>query len=198
MKKVIASAMTIILILSFGTAAKAQHYVKHGESLSEIAKLYNMSLEDIIDLNPHMENPDLIHPNDYIIIRSKNEPKKDMVAYAQSLQDVTTYVYGGNNFPYQVDCSAWVQGIFKKFGVDLPRVSKDQAKTGTPVTFEELQLGDLMFFSTRPDKVITHVAIYMGDDLWISNLNENKDVEIMTNWGSWTQKYFLWGARYKL
>jgi LysM repeat protein len=197
-KKIIASAMTIILILSFGTAAKAQHYVKHGESLSEIAKLYNMSLEDIIDLNPHMENPDLIHPNDYIIIRSKNEPKKDMVAYAQSLQDVTTYVYGGNNFPYQVDCSAWVQGIFKKFGVDLPRVSKDQAKTGTPVTFEELQLGDLMFFSTRPDKVITHVAIYMGDDLWISNLNENKDVEIMTNWGSWTQKYFLWGARYKL
>jgi cell wall-associated NlpC family hydrolase len=198
MKKVIASVVAIILSLGFGTAAQAQHYVKSGESLSKIAKQYNMSLQDIIDLNPHMEDPDLIHPNDYIIIRSKNEPKKDMVAYAQSLQDITTYVYGGNNFPYQVDCSAWVQGIFKKFGVDLPRVSRDQAKTGTPVTFEELQLGDLMFFSTRPDKVITHVSIYLGDDLWISNLNENKDVEIMTNWGSWTQKFFLWGARYEM
>ena len=198
MKKITATIMTFILLFAFSSAASAQHYVKSGETMSSIAKIYNMNLQDIIDLNPHMENPDLIHPNDYIIIRSKTETKKDMVAYAQSLQDVTTYVYGGNNFPYQVDCSAWVQGIFKKFGVDLPRVSRDQAKTGTPVTFKQLQLGDLMFFSTRPDKVITHVAIYMGDDLWISNLNENKDVEIMTNWGSWTQKYFLWGARYEI
>ena len=192
MKKIAASALATILLLGFGTAAQAQHYVKQGESLSKIAQIYNMSLEDIIDLNPHMEDPDLIHPNDYIIIRSKNEVKKDMVAYAQSLQDVTTYVYGGNNFPYQVDCSAWVQGIFKKFNIDLPRVSRDQAKTGVPVSFEELQLGDLMFFSTHPDKkTITHVSIYMGDDLWISNLNENKDVEIMTNWGSMDTKIFL-------
>lgn len=187
------------MVLGVATTVQAQHYVQPGESLSKIAKLYNMSLDDIIDLNPHMENPDMIHPNDYIIIRSKNEVKKDMVAYAQSLQDITTYVYGGNNFPYQVDCSAWIQGIFKKFGVDLPRVSRDQAKTGVPVSFEELQLGDLMFFSTHADKkTITHVALYMGQDLWISNLNESKDVEIMTNWGSWTQKYFLWGARYKM
>ena len=198
MNKIAAIAVMIMVIFGFGPIASAQHYVKSGESLSQIAKAYNMSLKDIIDLNPHMENPDLIHPNDYIIIRSKTETKKDMVAYAQSLQDVTTYVYGGNNFPYQVDCSAWVQGIFKKFGVELPRVSRDQAKTGTPVTFKQLQLGDLMYFSTRADKVITHVAIYMGDDLWISNLNANKDVEIMTNWGSWTQKYFLWGARYEM
>ena len=198
MKKVVVSALTIFLTLGIGTAAQAQHYVKSGESLSKIAKMYNMSLQDIISLNPHMQNPNLIHPNDYIIIRSKNEPKKDMVAYAQSLQDVTTYVYGGNNFPYEVDCSAWAKGIFKKFGIELPRVSRDQAKTGTPVTFSELQLGDLMFFSTREDKVITHTGIYLGNDLWISNLNEKKDVEIMTNWGSWTQKFFLWGARYEL
>jgi cell wall-associated NlpC family hydrolase len=55
-----------------------------------------------------------------------------------------------------------------------------------------------MFFSTRDDKVITHTGIYMGNDYWISNLNEKKDVEILSTWGSWAQDYFLWGARHKM
>ena len=45
--------------------------------------------------------------------------------------------------------------------------------------FQELQLGDLMFFSTRKDKSITHVGIYMGNDYWISNLNEESNVKIL-------------------
>ena len=55
-----------------------------------------------------------------------------------------------------------------------------------------------MFFSTRADKVITHTGIYMGNDYWISNLNEKKDVEIMSTWNTWTKNYFLWGARHEL
>jgi cell wall-associated NlpC family hydrolase len=157
-----------------------------------------MTLKDLLSLNPHIANPNIIKPNDYIIIRSKTEPKKDLIDYARSLQGVTTYVYGGQNFPTSTDCSGWAQGIFKKFGVDLPRVSRDQAKTGKPVAFKDLQIGDLMFFSTRSDKVITHTGIYMGNDYWISNLNERKDVQIMSNFNTWTQKYFLWGARYEI
>jgi cell wall-associated NlpC family hydrolase len=56
----------------------------------------------------------------------------------------------------------------------------------------------LMFFSTRADKVVSHVGIYMGNDYFISNLNEEKDVEILSSWGTWAQKFFLWGARHKL
>ena len=198
MKKIVAAAMAAVFVFGAATAASAQHYVKSGETFSLIAKNYNMSLKDLISLNPHIDNPNMIHPNDYIIIRSKSEPQKDLVDYARSLQSVTAYSYGGNNFPYEVDCSAWAKGIYKKFGVDLPRVSRDQAKTGKPVAFKDLQIGDLMFFSTRADKVITHTGIYMGNDYWISNLNEKKDVEILSTWGSWAQKYFLWGARHEI
>jgi hypothetical protein len=197
-KKIATSMLAAFLILGIANAAHAQHYVKPGDSLSKIAKENNMSLKDIISLNPHMENPNLIHVGDYIIIRSKTETKKDLVDYARSLQDVTAYSYGAQNFPTSTDCSGWVQGIYKKFGVNLPRVSRDQAKTGQSIKFKELQLGDLMFFSTRADKTITHVGIYMGNDYWISNLNEKNDVEILSNWGSWSQKYFMWGARHKL
>jgi cell wall-associated NlpC family hydrolase len=197
-KKITVSIITFFVVFGIATGASAQHYVKPGDSMSKIAKTYNMTLKDLISLNPHIANPNIIKPNDYIIIRSKTEPQKDLVDYARSLQDITTYVYGGQRFPNETDCSGWAQGVFKKFGVNLPRVSRDQAKTGKPVKFEELQIGDLMFFSTRTDKTITHTGIYMGNDYWISNLNEKKDVEIMSTWNTWTQKYFLWGARHEI
>jgi cell wall-associated NlpC family hydrolase len=197
-KKITVSIITFFVVFGIATGVSAQHYVKPGDSMSKIAKTYNMTLKDLLSLNPHIANPNIIKPNDYIIIRSKTEPKKDLIDYARSLQGVTTYVYGGQNFPTSTDCSGWAQGIFKKFGVDLPRVSRDQAKTGKPVAFKDLQIGDLMFFSTRSDKVITHTGIYMGNDYWISNLNERKDVQIMSNFNTWTQKYFLWGARYEI
>jgi LysM repeat protein len=198
MKKIIIPFVAFLVVFGIGTKANAQHYVEKGESLSMIAKEYGMTLADLISLNPHIENPNVIHPTDYIIVRTKTEPQKDLVDYARSLQSVTAYSYGGQNPPYTTDCSGWAQFVFKKFGVDLPRVSRDQAKTGQPVTFKELQIGDLMFFSTRADKVITHTGIYMGNDYWISNLNEKKDVEILSTWGSWAQKYFLWGARHEI
>lgn len=197
-KKMIIPFFALLLMISFGSSASAQHYVEKGETLSKIAKTYGMTLKDIISLNPHIENPNVIHLNDYVIVRTKTEPQKDLIDYARSTQSVTAYVYGGQKFPTETDCSGWAQGVFKKFGVDLPRVSRDQAKTGKNVTFQQLQIGDLMFFSTRADKVITHTGIYMGNDYWISNLNEKKDVEILSTWGSWAQKYFLWGTRHEI
>ncbi len=198
MKKIMIPFFALFLMIAFESSASAQHYVEKGETLSKIAKTYGMTLKDIISLNPHIGNPNKIQPNDYIIIRTKTEPQKDLIDYARSTQSVTAYVYGGQKFPTETDCSGWAQGVFKKFGVDLPRVSRDQAKTGTNVKFQDLQIGDLMFFSTRADKVITHTGIYMGNDYWISNLNEKKDVEILSTWGSWAQKYFLWGTRHEI
>jgi LysM repeat protein len=197
-KKIIVPFLALCMVFGIGSQAHAQHYVKSGESLSKIAKEHGMSLKDLISLNPHIENPNIIHVNDYIVIRSQTEKQKDLVDYARSIQSVTAYKYGGQNAPYETDCSGWAQHVYKKFGVNLPRVSRDQAKTGTPIKFQDLQIGDLMFFSTRQDKVISHVGIYMGNDYFISNLNEVKDVEIMSSWGSWAQKYFMWGARHKL
>ncbi len=198
MKKIVATLLVAFFVFLTATTVNAQHYVKQGDTFYTIAKKYNMSLADLISLNPHIVNPNKIRPGDYIIIRTKNKKQEDLVAYARSLQSVTDYVYGGNTPPYSTDCSGWTQHIFKKFGVNLPRVSKEQARTGLPVTFQQLKIGDLMFFSTRADKVITHVGIYMGNDYWISNLNAEKDVQILSTWGSWSQKYFLWGARQAL
>ena len=194
MKKAIVLITTcFFMTMIFAQNGSAQHYVEKGETMYKIAKTYDMNLNDLIDLNPHIDNPNWIKPHDYIIIRSGTEPQKDLVDYARSLQDVTAYNYGGQNFPYETDCSGWAQGVYKKFGVDLPRVSRDQAKVGKHVTFKQLQIGDLMFFSTRPDKVITHTGIYMGNDYWISNLKREKRCGNFIYMGSMGARLFLMG-----
>lgn len=199
MKKIIASAFALMMVFGIGTAAHAQHYVTKGETLYKISQEYKMNLKDLISLNPHIENPNRIKVGDYIIIRSGTETQKDLVDYARSTQSVTAYVYGGQNAPFETDCSGWAKHIFAKFGITIPRVSRDQAKDpqAKPVEFKDLQIGDLMFFSTRADKTPTHTGIFMGNDFWISNLNAEKDVEILSSFGTWTQKYFLYGKRYK-
>ena len=197
-KQVFTTLFALAAVFTFSSAASAQHYVEKGETMYKIAQEYKMSVKDLISLNNHIKDPNRIKPGDYIVIRSGVETAADLTDYAKSLQYVTAYKYGGQNAPYETDCSGWAQHVYKKFGVNLPRVSRDQAKTGTPVKFENLQIGDLMFFSTRPDKQITHTGIYLGNDFWISNLNEEKDVEILSTWGKWSREHFLWGARHKL
>lgn len=197
-KQIVGTLAALAAVFTFSNAASAQHYVEKGETMYKIAKEYNMNVKDLISLNKHIANPNIIKPGDYIVIRSGVETAADLVDYAKSLQSVTAYVYGGQNAPYETDCSGWAQHVYKKFGVNLPRVSRDQAKTGTPVKFENLQVGDLMFFSTAADNHITHVGIYMGNDYWISNLNAEKDVEIFSTWGKWSREHFKYGARHKL
>jgi cell wall-associated NlpC family hydrolase len=194
LKKLVGLYIAAFLIFGGSTLANAQHIVQKGDNMYKIAKQHNMNLNDLIKLNPQHPNPNKIHIGDYIITRDGSKATQ-LIEYARSLQDVTTYVYGGQQAPFKTDCSGWVQYIYKKFGVTLPRVSRDQAKIGTPVKFANMQKGDLMYFSTRADKVITHVGVYMGENYWISNLNTDKDVEIFTTWGAWTQKYFLYAKR---
>lgn len=197
MKKIII-AFSLLFCLNFASNASAEYYVQSGDTMAKIAQNYGMKLRDLISLNPQHPNPALIHVGDFIVVREKSKVKVNLVEYARSLQDITAYQYGGNNFPYEVDCSAWTQGVFKKFGQDLPRTSGEQAKTGAVVPFKDLDIGDLMFFSTRPDKKVTHVGLYMGNGYWISNLNKKSNVKILSTWGKWTQENFLWGTRYKL
>lgn len=64
------------------------------------------------------------------------------------------------------DCSSFTQYVFGKFGITLPRISKDQAEEGYAVSKSNLKKGDLIFFSvpSRTGSSIGHVAIYAGNN----------------------------------
>lgn len=78
----------------------------------------------------------------------------------------TPYVYGGETPEEGFDCSGFVQYVYSQFGYKLNRTSEDQYENGTYVPYDELQVGDLVFFS-RSGKVIGHVGIYVGDGYFI-------------------------------
>jgi cell wall-associated NlpC family hydrolase len=73
------------------------------------------------------------------------------------------YVWGGSSPAEGFDCSGFVQYVYARNGIRLPRVSRDQARAGRGVTpsFSNLQEGDLLFFASNG--VIDHVAIYAGN-----------------------------------
>ncbi|HVF08534.1 MAG TPA: NlpC/P60 family protein, partial [Actinomycetota bacterium] len=61
-------------------------------------------------------------------------------------------------------CSGLVQTTFALHGVQLPRDAWMQASAGVPGDPNPLAAreGDLLFFSDRADRHITHVAISLG------------------------------------
>jgi len=199
MKKVLIMVAIAAFFILPTTAVKAQYYVKSGDTMWKIAKNHNMFYSDLLRLNPHIENPNMIYPKQFLTVR-EGDKATQIVDYALALQPVTKYVYGAEHFdskPYKADCSAWTQHIYEKFGVVLPRVSWEQAQAGEPVPFENLEKGDLMFFGEngRVSHVGIYMGIYKGQPSWISNLGTGQDVKIFTTKGSWTQKNFLYGGR---
>jgi cell wall-associated NlpC family hydrolase len=75
------------------------------------------------------------------------------------------YVYGGETPRGGFDCSGFVQYVFGRHGVVLPRTSRQQAGAGRALsrTIAALKPGDLMLFSSKGGRV-DHVAIYAGDN----------------------------------
>ena len=90
------------------------------------------------------------------------------------------YVWGGTSLGSGVDCSGFVQQIFKIYGVKLPRTSRDQAKVGTAVSSGNKKVGDLIFYANSSG-VIDHVAIYIGNNQIVHAANSKSGIKI-NNW----------------
>lgn len=85
------------------------------------------------------------------------------------------YKYGASSYnaPREFDCSSFVQYLYKRIGIDLPRSALLQAHFGRKVNLEKdnLEIGDLVFIKGRwghynPEFIsgIGHVAMYIGSN----------------------------------
>jgi len=108
--------------------------------------------------------------------KSTRRPSAENIERAGRLFIGRPYLWGGNS-PKGFDCSGFTRFVFFLNGVELNRNASQQALQGraVPITadFAHLKKGDLLFFGRRardssPD-MVTHVAIYLGDKLFIQS-----------------------------
>lgn len=94
--------------------------------------------------------------------RDEQEPSAELVKQLTAKWLNAPYLWGGRT-PLGVDCSGFVQVIYKLMGIDLPRDAWQQAQEGNPVKkINEAQAGDLAFFDNKED--IVHVGILLGNE----------------------------------
>jgi cell wall-associated NlpC family hydrolase len=100
----------------------------------------------------------------------------------------TPYVWGGSG-PGGFDCSGLVQYAFAQVGVSLPHSSSMQYGYGVPVSRDQLETGDLVFFDG-----LGHVGIYIGDGQFVHSPHTGDVVKISSIYDSWYAATWV-GAR---
>ena len=187
-------------------AAPKTYAVKKGDTIYGIARKFNKDAGELIEINgieaeilhPGMKillerEEDQMEAKTYEAIISKayieEETIKDdesfelgnvslqdrLIMFAKKMLNIP-YRFGGNSL-WGIDCSAYVQKVYRLIGVNLPRSAREQFTEGEPVDKEELSIGDLVFFRTYAS-FPSHVGIYLGNDLFIHASSKSKKVTI--------------------
>lgn len=77
------------------------------------------------------------------------------------------YVWAGEG-PSSFDCSGFIKYTFKEaYGMEMPHSASAISQKGTTISKEDLQHGDLVFFSTNGSGNVNHVGIYIGGSEFI-------------------------------
>ena len=98
------------------------------------------------------------------------------------------YVWGGSS-PSGFDCSGFVMYVYDQLGVYLPHHAADQFNYGVPVSRDQLEPGDLVFFDG-----LGHVGIYIGGGQFVHAPHTGDVVKISSLYDSWYAATFV-GAR---
>ena len=88
------------------------------------------------------------------------------------------YAFGGTT-PKAFDCSGYLQYVFAKNGINIPRTADEQYKLGLRTkSSKQLVPGDLVFFSTY-EAGASHCGIYLGNNEFI-HASSSKGVRVDT------------------
>src|SRR3990167_4509870 len=86
----------------------------------------------------------------------------------------TRYRYGGSSVKSGFDCSGFIGYLFKEeLGMQLPRSSRDMINIDAPlVERDELEPGDLLFFSTNGRNRVSHAGSSRSGGVRVDSLDD--------------------------
>lgn len=104
------------------------------------------------------------------------------------------YVWGGETTA-GFDCSSFTQYVMKQNGITIPRTAAEQYAVGTAVDKSNLQVGDLVFFTTYKPGA-SHVGFYMGNNQFIHDSSAAKQVTISSLDEKFYTEHYIGARRY--
>ena len=105
----------------------------------------------------------------------------------------TPYRFGGDS-ERGIDCSAFTRRVYRGQGVELPRNSREQARTCNSVGYAQVAAGDLIFFDTSINGSISHVGVYLGKNVF-AHASSSKGVTKSSLREKYYVKRFVKGGR---
>jgi cell wall-associated NlpC family hydrolase len=201
--------LSIIGTLFFFTAcSQNEPKVKNSYKESKIS-IYNImgiseetqevipSIIPVIKKKPYIEIPQQVEYISYKTNDFNREKTLNKIEWNAKSFLGTPYVWGATG-PSKFDCSGFTQWVYRDVGINIPRVSRDQARVGKYIAYSNLQRGDMVFFDTKKHRSgkVTHVGIYLGQGNFIHASSAGKKVVIYNfNKKNFYKKRFLWGRR---
>ena len=159
--------------------------LRHSDLFSE--KDYEQSLQELTETEP--EHQVDLQKSTELKVDGIKELKKSAYGFLG-----TRYRFGGSSRSGGIDCSAFVQKVFRELEVSLPRTAREQFEVGSAVTPGDLQKGDLIFFSTYASYA-SHVGIYLGNNKMIHASSRDRRVVISPMNTSYYRSRYLGAKR---
>jgi peptidoglycan endopeptidase LytE len=186
-----------------------------GDTLKSIARLLNTTIKKVLSLNKNLKEPipsnvRVIIPTESFEVKSKMNPvsarrvKRVKIKQAPDVAPAIIslgrrligkpYQFGAGPFPRsrKFDCSSYIQYIFRRNGVNLPRTTRSQARVGKTIPLRDVEPGDLIFFrrDRYSDNRIGHVGIDIGGGRMLNTYSSPPGVTV-TSWRApfWRKRY---------
>lgn len=141
----------------------------------------------------------IVNPDEYNVARQQKYGdmyiREELTRTAESFVGVP-YLWGGSSPSTGFDCSGLSMSVYQLNGLDLPRSSKEQYETGTPIERNDLLKGDLVFFAISGKDNVAHVGIYVGDGRFIHAPGRGKNIRVDYLSRSYYKKRYLGGRAY--
>lgn len=191
------------------------HTVQKGETLYRIAKLYNVKLNVLKELNEEvvenlpegyllivkLGNLELAKHVNIVVERPnvapislENMSKVDFLI-AKASEHLGTRYRGGGTTSAGFDCSGLMFATFKNIDMTLPRSSGSMAVgAGVKIERDQAQKGDLIFFTTNGRGSINHVGMIteiIGDEIKFIHSSVQSGVVISSTKEPYYAKRFI-------